>query len=73
MPVRKYRSVEEMPSAAFRERLDPENLRIAFELSATALRLAPRTCVPGVYRFRSVDEAWQRRRAWERGGEGRPC
>jgi hypothetical protein len=66
MPLRKFRSVDEMPNAAFRPPLDPDNLRLAFRLSATALRLAPRRFPAGVHKYRSVMEAWQRREAWER-------
>ena len=54
MPVRKYRSVEAMPVAAFREARDPSNLRIACDLSMTASRLAPRRFPSGVHRYRSV-------------------
>lgn len=66
MPVRKYRSVEQMPPAAFREPLDPANLRLACELSSTALQLAPRRFPPGVHRYRSITDASDRREAWER-------
>ena len=66
MPVRKYRSVEDMPSAAFRTPLDPVNLRLACEVSTTALRFAPRRFPPGVHRYRSIAEAAERREAWER-------
>jgi hypothetical protein len=66
MPVRKYRSVEDMPPAAFRPPLDAANLRLACELSATALAFAPRRFPPGVHRYRSITEAANRREAWER-------
>lgn len=67
MPVRKFRSVQQMPPAAlFREPLDPANLQLACELSSTALRLAPRRFPPGVHRYRSITEASERREAWER-------
>jgi hypothetical protein len=67
MPVRKYRSVEQMPQALFRSRLDGKNLQLACELSETALRLARRRFPPGVHRFRSVLAADEQRQAWERG------
>ena len=70
MPVRKYRSVDEMPPAAFREARDPSNLRVACELSALASRLAPRRFPSGLHRYRSVAEASERRREWERQGDG---
>lgn len=47
MPVRKYRSVEDMPQAALRTPLDPHNLELACELSRVAARLAPRRFPPG--------------------------
>ena len=65
MPVRKYRSVEEMPGVAPRIPLEPENLRIACELSELARKLGGWTLPPGVRRFRSVDEASQARRERE--------
>lgn len=68
MPVRKYRSVEDMPPAGFRKPLDPANLRLACELSAMAIRLAPRRFPAGVHRHRSITEATRQREAWERSG-----
>lgn len=69
MGVRKFRSVEEMPGPPAREPLDPENLRIAFGLMATAHRLAGVRRHPGVRKFRSWDElllAQEREEAGER-------
>ena len=66
MPVRKYRSVTEMPDAGLRTPLDPRNLELACQLSTMALRLAPRRFPPGVHRYRSVAAAWERREQWER-------
>lgn len=66
MPVRKYRSVEEMPPAAFREPLDPANLRLACDLSVTASQLAPRRFPSGVHRYRSIAAASEQREVWER-------
>lgn len=70
MPVRKYRSVEDMPQAVMRTPLDPRNLQLAFELSATALRLAPRRFPAGVHRYRSVAAASEERERWERSAPG---
>lgn len=39
MPIEKFRSVAEMPGAARRTPLDPDNIRIACDLSETARRL----------------------------------
>lgn len=69
MPVRKYRSVEKMPVAAFREPRDPSNLRIACELSTTASRLAPRRFPPGVHRYRSIALASEQRESWEQSSQ----
>lgn len=66
MPVRKYRSVEEMPQAAFGTPLDPDNLRLACALSATAVRLAPRRMPAGVHRYRSLEAAASARESIER-------
>jgi hypothetical protein len=66
MPVRKYHSVEDMPAASARPRLDPANLRLACELSETAFRMAPRRFPAGVHRYRSIGAAAEARQAWER-------
>jgi hypothetical protein len=56
MGVRKFRSVEEMPGPEPRTPLDPENLKIAFDLMETTHRLAGLRRRPGVRKFRSWDE-----------------
>ncbi len=66
MPIRKYRSVTEMPGAQPRRPLDPENLRIACELTELSFGLHPWKHEPGVRKFRSLDEANRHRRAWEK-------
>lgn len=66
MPVRKYRCVEDLPLEPRRKPLDPANLELAFELSATAARLARRRVRPGVHRYRSTAEAREQRDAWDR-------
>jgi pyridoxal biosynthesis lyase PdxS len=65
MGVRKFRSVEAMPGTAPRRPLDPENLRLAVELMRLTQRLSRFSFVPGVRKFRSVEEADAHRRAWE--------
>jgi len=57
MGIRKFHSVEEMPSPPPRKPLDPENLRIAFGLASLANGLCPSRRKPGVRKFRSWDEA----------------
>lgn len=66
MPVRKYRSVEEMPAVRPRRPLDPENIRVACELSELAYALCPWRFDPGVRKFRTIEEAWRHRQAWEK-------
>jgi hypothetical protein len=66
MPVRKFRSVEEMPSAAFRRPLDPSNIALACRLSDLATRLRPRRFPAGVHRYRSIEAAAVARETWER-------
>lgn len=65
MSVRKYRKVEEMPGVEPLPPLDPDNLRIACELSELARTLGGWKLPPGVRRFRSVEEASQARRTRE--------
>jgi hypothetical protein len=66
MPVRKFRSVEEMPTAAFGRPLDPSNIALACRLSDLAARLRPRRFPAGVHRYRSVEAAAIARDTWER-------
>ena len=63
MPVRKFRSVAEMPARRLRP-LDPANLRIACELSELAYSLHPWRFPPGVRKFASVEEASAHRERW---------
>jgi hypothetical protein len=63
MPVRKFRSIEEM-KARKRAPLDPENLRIACDPTEIAYALHPWRLPAGVPRFRSVEEANLRREEW---------
>ena len=57
MGVRKYRSVEEMPEQGWGKRLDPDNIRQACALMVWTRRLCPPRLVPGLRKYRSVDEA----------------
>jgi hypothetical protein len=63
MPVFKHRSVEGMKPRE-RRPLDPENLRVAFSLAATAYWLHPWRFPPGVHKNRSIEEANRRRHEW---------
>lgn len=69
MPVRKFRSVADMPEAAFRDPDDPDNIRLACRLSDLAFRLHPRRFPRGVHRYRSIEEAHLARARWERVGD----
>lgn len=71
--IKKYRSVEEMPGARPPRPLDPENLRIACELSELAYALHPWKFEPGVRKFRSIEEADEGRRGWERDQIAQRC
>jgi len=66
MTVRKYRSVDEMPGVRPRTPLDPENIRIACELSELSFALRPWRLEPGVRKFRSHEAANRHRSARER-------
>ena len=66
MPVYKYRSVAEMPGARPLRPLDPQNLRIACELTELTFALHPWKLEPGVRKYRSAEEAARHRRRWAR-------
>lgn len=65
MPVSRFRSVEEMSGDRPRAPLDPENLRIACELSELARALGRWSLPPGVRKYRSIEEASRERRRRE--------
>ena len=65
MPVRKYRSVTDMPGVRPLRPLDPDNLRIACELTELSFALHPWRFEPGVRKFRSLAEANQHRQEWD--------
>ena len=56
MPIRKFRSVEEMPPPPDRRPFDPENLRIAIAWSRATLALHRTQRIRGVRKFRSYEE-----------------
>jgi hypothetical protein len=63
MPVRKYRSVADVPSSAVMDDRGPAAaLRMACSLSEFALRLAASRRAPGVYKCHSLQEAQGLRR-----------
>lgn len=73
MPVRKFRSVADMPVVKKRTPLDPDNLRLACELTQLAYWLHPMKHVPGVRKYRSLEEAWEARKEWVRSQLRRPA
>jgi hypothetical protein len=66
MPLRKYRSVADMPAVQPLPPLDPANLGIACELSELTFALHPWSFEPGVRKYRSAEEANRHRRERER-------
>jgi hypothetical protein len=64
MPVRKFRSVAEMPPPTPLPPLEPGNLKLACDLSITAARLRPLRFPPGVHKHRSLIDAQRLRRSW---------
>lgn len=66
MGVRKYRSVEQMPTPPPLPPLRAENFRLACNLMELAEKLSPITREPGIRKFRSVEEASRFRSDWLR-------
>ena len=66
MPVRKFRSVEDIPAPPERRPFDPENLRLAFSLAGFCHDLRPWKLPPGAHKHRSIQDA-QRWRAEKTG------
>jgi hypothetical protein len=56
MPVKKFRSVEEMTPLPDRRPFAPENLRLALAWSRAALALQPVKRIPGVHKYRSYED-----------------
>lgn len=65
MPVRRFRSVADMPPPPPYRPLDPDNLRTAFALIRFLHRLRPWRYQRGVRKFRSLEAANQARSEWE--------
>lgn len=63
MPVRKFRSVADMPSPDPLPPLTAATLRRAFEHMDLSLRLFPPHLEPGVHKFRTMEEANRHREA----------
>ena len=65
MPVRKFRSVEAMDEPRWHPPGSPELLAAIRRVWDFAARTNPRTFPPGVYRHRSIEEAFAQRLRWE--------
>ena len=65
MPVRKFRSVEEIPPAPPGVPGDPRNLERAFSLIELCYHLNPWRFPPGVYKHRTIENLNRQRDAWE--------
>jgi hypothetical protein len=65
MPVRKFRSVEEMEGNVRYEPGSPELFRAIRALWEFSARIFPRRFPPGVYKHRSIEDARSQRDVWE--------
>ena len=66
MPVRKYRSIYDMPDETWREPGDPVLYRAIRQVWDFGQRTSTRRHRPGVYRFRSIEEMDAAQGEWER-------
>ena len=66
MPVRKYRSIYDMPDETWREPGDPVLYRAIRQVWDFGRRTSRRRYRPGVYRFRSIEEMDAAQGEWER-------
>lgn len=64
MPVRKFRSVEEMSRPNWRQPGDPALYRAIAFVWDLARRTNPRRFPPGVHKFRSIEEMDRARERW---------
>lgn len=63
--LRRFRSVDQVTEPTARRPGDPDNLRLALELSELCARLRPTRFPAGLHRYRSVEEAGRVRARWE--------
>lgn len=66
MPVRKFRSALELPPPPRGDLRDPAYRDAVRSLLAMTAALSPPWFAPGVYKYRSIEEANEAREAWER-------
>lgn len=65
MPVRRFRGVEAMEDALWREPGDAELWQVICRVWRFAAATCPLRFPPGVYRHRSIEEAQRQREAWD--------
>ena len=63
--LRRFRSVEQMTEPYTHRPRDPDNLRLALQLSELCARLRPARFPAGLHKHRSVEEAARQRARWE--------
>jgi hypothetical protein len=66
MPVQKFRTWDDARRALWCDPDDPTHLRRMAQLLRFSARLHPRSYPPGVYKYRSLEDAQRDRDAWER-------
>ncbi len=66
MPVRKYRSVEEMEGNTWRDAGDPQLFLAMRGTWDFAHRVLRPTFPPGIHKHRSIEEANRQRQRWEK-------
>ena len=66
MPVRRFRDLQQMEDALWREPGSPELFRAIERVWDFASRTCPRRFPPGVHRHRTIEEAQAQREAWEK-------
>lgn len=64
MPVRKFRSIEDMPYAVWRQPGDPTLYRTIAQLWDFGRRTTRRRYPPGVWKFRSIEEMDRAQEEW---------
>ena len=72
MPVRKYRSIDEMPDETWREPGDPLLYRAIREIWDFGRRTSRRRYLPGVHRFRSIAAMDVAQGDWDRATSDEP-
>ncbi len=66
MPIKKYRSVEEMEGNTWREAGSQELFRAIEQVWDFASRTLQPSYPPGVYKHRSIEELQKQREVWDR-------